>query len=290
MFTRDKADLERLGFVLDREETGQALDPYAYAIDARASALPLLSLTPEEGALVWTAGAAALRLSDHPLRDELESALRKLSAGGGPALARAAALEEAPLEPGEGAPAGDAALKKLVDAWERRRRIRFDYLRVGTGERLERAVDVYGWARRRGEWIFVGHCHLRDAVRIFYLSRASRLRVSPREGYRIPEDFDIRRWARQQAWDYQDHPPLEAQVRFRGALARIARTLLPGARLSAEPDGARLARLEVRNLRGLVRQALAWGPNAELVAPAEGRALAREILAGLAAALDGRAP
>jgi hypothetical protein len=30
-----------------------------------------------------------------------------------------------------------------------------------------------------------------------------------------------------------------------------------------------------------VRQALAWGPEAELVEPAEGRAMAREILAAL---------
>jgi proteasome accessory factor B len=51
-----------------------------------------------------------------------------------------------------------------------------------------------------------------------------------------------------------------------------------------------VARLEVRNLRGLVRQALAWGPEAELLEPAEGRAMAREMLATLAAALDGRAP
>ena len=40
----------------------------------------------------------------------------------------------------------------------------------------------------------------------------------------------------------------------------------------------RLARLEVRNLRGLVRQVLAWGLEAELTEPAEGRAMACEML------------
>ncbi len=39
-----------------------------------------------------------------------------------------------------------------------------------------------------------------------------------------------------------------------------------------------MARLEVRNLRGLVRQALAWGPEAEVLEPEEARATAREIL------------
>jgi proteasome accessory factor B len=39
----------------------------------------------------------------------------------------------------------------------------------------------------------------------------------------------------------------------------------------------------VRNLDGLVRQVLAWGEDAELLAPAEGRARAWAILGALAA-------
>jgi proteasome accessory factor B len=147
-------------------------------------------------------------------------------------------------------------------------------------------VDVYGWASRRGEWLFAGWCHRREAVRVFYLSRVRGLKVNgvrkQDPDYAIPAGFDIRRWSRQQPWDYEVHPPCAATVRFRGSLARLARQLLPTAKVTTEPDGARLAALEVRNLRGLVRQALAWGLEAELVEPAEGRALARELLAPLA--------
>jgi hypothetical protein len=39
-----------------------------------------------------------------------------------------------------------------------------------------------------------------------------------------------------------------------------------------------------------VRQALAWGLEAELVEPAEGRGMAREILAPLAAGPEGVTP
>jgi proteasome accessory factor B len=42
-----------------------------------------------------------------------------------------------------------------------------------------------------------------------------------------------------------------------------------------------VALLAVRNLRGLVRQALAWGPDAEVIEPPEARAMAREILASV---------
>jgi proteasome accessory factor B len=246
--------------------------------------LPAIDLTPDEAAIVWTAGAGALRFSEHPLRDDLESALRKLIVGAKGLPPHAAATDELRPEPASAAPR--KALEQLIAAWERRTRVTIRYWRVSTDEVVEREVDVYGWASRRGEWIFVGHCHVRDETRIFYLSRVRSLKVSTRRAqdpdYAIPSDFDIRRWSRQQIWDYDVHPARAAAVRFRGSLAPIAKTLLPGAEVTTGADGTRLARLPVRNLRGLVRQALAWGPDAELLEPEEGRAMAREILGSLA--------
>ncbi len=299
-FTRDKDALKRLGFNLETEEVG-GRDQVGYAIDARTSTLPRIDLVPEEAAAVWTAAVSALRLSLHPMREELESALRKLVVGAKGLPPRAAATEELATEPSPGA---EKLLQRLVDAWERRRRVRISYWRVASSEVVERDVDVYGWARRRGEWIFVGHDHLRNATRIFYLSRVRALRLATvpkddararaRRGkagdYDVPERFDVRRWSRQQIWDYDVHAPLAATVRFRGSLAGIARQLLPGAQVTADDSGARVARVEVRNLRGLVRQALAWGPEAEVLAPPEARAMAREILDAVAAAGTGGTP
>ncbi|BDG02872.1 helix-turn-helix transcriptional regulator [Anaeromyxobacter oryzae] len=292
MFTRDKDALKDLGFHLETEEVG-GKDQVGYTIDAHASLLPPIDLTADEAAAAWTAGVAALRLSRHPLHAELESALRKLVVGTRSLPPRAAATGELATEPGT--TDADRLLAGLVDAWEKRRRIRISYWRVSSDEVVERDVDVYGWARRRGEWIFVGHDHLRDEVRIFYLSRVRALKKvglpkdaaqkrskSAKDGdYDIPESFDVRRWSRQQIWDYAVHPPAAAAVRFRGSLAGIAKQLLPGARVATDEIGARVARLEVRNLRGLVRQALAWGPDAEVIEPASARAMAREILASL---------
>ncbi len=300
-FTRDKEALRRLGFTLETEELGGRDEQTGYAIDARTSMLPPIDLGADEAAAAWTAAVGALRLSLHPLRDELESAVRKLVVGVKGLPPRAAATEELAAAP-DGDP--DRLLPKLVDAWEHRRRIRVSYWRVATGEVVERDVDVYGWARRRGEWIFVGHDHLRSATRIFYLSRVRSLRLAavPREDaqararrgksgdYDVPERFDVRRWSRQQIWEYDVHEPLSATVRFRGSLAGIARQLLPRAQTAADESGARVARLEVRNLRGLVRQALAWGPEAEVVAPPDARAMAREILDAVGAAGTGGTP
>jgi predicted DNA-binding transcriptional regulator YafY len=279
-WTRDKQDLKRLGIpvgFLEEEGTNGA-----YLLDPSACALPRLEFTPEEAAVLWTAGQAALRTHDHPLRDDLELALRKLVVGAKGLPPRAAPLET------EGTELERSRLRDwletLTDAVERRKRVRLTYRRAD-GSTPERFVDVYGYAWRRGQWIMVGHCHLRNAVRVFLLDRVQRLALAPadpkRPDYRVPADFDLRDWSRQEAWDYRIHEPRPATVRFTGSLARIAAQLLPRAQVSAGPAGSRQASLAVRNLRGLVRQVLAWGPEAELLEPAEGRALAREMLEGL---------
>ncbi len=285
-FSRDKAALRRLGYALETVELGHREEATGYLLDARSSRLPALEFTADEGALLWAAGAGALRLNDHPLREELESALRKLVVGAKGLPPRAARGEDLAAATGAAGPAEQKLLGKLVEAWEARKTITVEYWRAAADEVVTRKIDVYGWASRRGEWIFAGHCHLRNATRVFYLSRVRSLKPNGARkqdpDYAIPAGFDIRRWSRQQVWDYEVHPPRAAAVRFRGSLARLARQLLPAARITTEEDGARLARLEVRNLRGLVRQALAWGLEAELTEPAEGRAMACEMLAPLA--------
>jgi proteasome accessory factor B len=293
MFQRDKSALKELGFHLETEEVG-GKEQVGYTIEPHTSMLPPIELTSDEAAASWTAGVAALRLSSHPMRSELESALRKLVLGTKGLPPRAAATEE--LAP-EADAASEKLLRALVEAWEARTRIQIGYWRISTNEVVVRDVDVYGWARRRGEWIFVGRCHLRKAIRIFYLSRVralkklklkdegakARQKAGKKGDYDIPESFDVRAWSRQQVWDYDVHPPREATVRFRRSLAGIAQNLLPSADVKREADGSRVATVVVRNLRGLVRQALAWGPDAELTSPPEGRAVAREILAEVVA-------
>jgi predicted DNA-binding transcriptional regulator YafY len=290
-FTRDKDALRRLGYAIELVELGSKEDAVGYMIDARSCSLPRIDFIADEAAMVWTAGVGALRFSTHPLADDLESALRKLLVGAKGLPPRAAAPEELR---GERADLAERkTLERLIDAWERRKRVTIEYWRVATDEVVERQVDVYGWASRRGEWIAVGHDSLRDAVRIFYVSRIRKLKVnavrSQDPDYAVPGDFDIRRWSRQQVWDYDVHAPQPAVVRFRGSLARIAKQLLSAASVTTDEAGFRVARLEVRNLRGLVRQVLAWGPEAELVEPAEGRKMAREILTALDA-VRGTAP
>ncbi len=279
MWTRDKGHLQELGIPLHFSED----DGGTYSIEPGSFYLPRLSLSPAEAAVLTTAAQAALRDPEHPLHDDLESALRKLLVGGAGLPPRAPALEGAGLPP---APEGlRKRLALVVDAVEERKRLHLSYWVPARDELTERDVDPYGYALRGGEWLLVGHCHLRGGTRIFYLGRARALKLAPAgrpaPHFEVPEGFDMRKWSRQFPWEYLAHEPRAATVRFTGSLAKIAATLLPGAKLAAEPEGVRVARLEVRNLDGLARQCLAWGPEAELLEPAEGRERARVMLRAL---------
>jgi predicted DNA-binding transcriptional regulator YafY len=286
---RDKEALERMGVALRTVEDDRA----RYLVDRTALHLANLRFEDAEAAVVWMAGRAALRAGDHPLRDELESALRKLTVGA-QGLPEAVPTPE-PIAPPPAGKALSERLALLAEAVQRRRRLHLVYRGGAEGTETVRDVDVYGYGLRRGEWFFVGHCHLRDEPRLFYVRRVVALENRPARAdhqcavpkdtkggdYRVPPDFELDSWRLQQPWDYRAHQPLEASVRLTGALARGARGLLPGARLALQDDGSRLATLTVRNLDGLVRQVLAWGEGAELVSPPEGRERARAMLARL---------
>src|SRR5690242_4342481 len=98
MWTRDKRDLQRLGIPLRYAED----EGGTYALEPGSFYLPPLAFAPAEAAVLTTAARAALADADHPLRDDLEAALRKLLVGAAGLPPRAASLD---LEPEPAAPA-----------------------------------------------------------------------------------------------------------------------------------------------------------------------------------------
>ena len=250
-----------------------------YSIDAHSCTLPTIEFTPEEAALLWTAGTAALRLSQHPLRDELESALRKLMRGRARPPAPRRNARELVADAHRVSRSTSRSSSTPGSGGER---VRIRYWRVSSGKEIE----------RRGRRLRLGEpsrgVDLRGLLPpppggpgLLRLPRTRREGGEGRQGrgYQIPADLRHPPLVAAAVWDYEVHRPIPPRCVSSGALARIARQLLPGAKVETDESGARIARLEVRNLRGLVRQALAWGPDAELLEPEDGREMALEILA-----------
>jgi proteasome accessory factor B len=157
-FERDKADLRDLGVPL--ETLGDSGDE-GYRIDLPSAALPVVTFTPDEAAVlalarrIWHADGAAAA----------DRALRKLEASGVAVDGGALAAVEPRLIGGE------QAYAPLAEAASRRHEVHFDHRRSGSLEVLSRRLQPWGLLSRSGRWYVVGHDLDRGEPRSFRLDR-----------------------------------------------------------------------------------------------------------------------
>lgn len=112
-------------------------------------------------------------------------------------------------------------LKAVID----RKRVRFAYLALHDEEPKEREVDPYGIFFEHGSWYLVGHCHLRNGIRCFRVSRihgesALVAAGSASPDFERPPDFKVRDYSARLPWEFEDGPEFKAVIRFSPKLAR----------------------------------------------------------------------
>jgi proteasome accessory factor B len=287
-FERDKADLLELGIPV-RYVAGDEDLPAGYVIDKDEFYLPDLKLPPEDLALLYLAGSAALARGSFPYARDLAHALNKLSfAARAPGASEAAALGARLSAPDEedGAAANAQRVEELSRAIAHKKRVHLGYSGAERRGRTERDVDPYGLYQQGGAWLLVGYCHLREALRTFHLSRIDTLLVNPAAprtpDFVTPAGFSLADHARQEPWEYRKHAPVRARVRLDPAVgAEVLASFGPRARTKEDEHGT-VVELEVTNLDGFLRHVLALGDQAEALAPRELRERARATLAAIA--------
>jgi proteasome accessory factor B len=289
-FERDKADLLELGIPV-RYVAGDEDLPAGYVIDRDEFYLPDLKLAPEDLALLYVAGSAALANGSFPYVRDLAHALNKLSfAARAPGASEAAALAARRLSADDGSDGGVAGrLEELSRAMAQRKRVHLVYDGAERRERTERDVEPYGLFQQGGAWYLVGWCRLRDAIRTFHVARIQRLEVNaaaPRTpDFAAREAFSLADHARREPWEYGHHAPVRCTVRLEAAAsAEVIASFGPRARIEEEGSGA-LVEVDATNVEGLLRHVLALGDRAEVLSPKPLRQRAREVLAGLARGL-----
>jgi proteasome accessory factor B len=285
-FERDKAELLELGIPV-RWVAGDEDLPAGYVIDKDEFYLPDLKLAPEDLALLYVAGSAALAQGAFPYAKDLAHAMNKLSfAARAAGSFESAGLAAHHLSRGEGDGGALAPrLEELSGAVALKKRVHLRYAGAERGERTERDVDPYGLYQSGGAWFLVGHCHLREAVRTFHLARIEELSVNPAAprtpDFTPPKGFRVADLATREPWEYAVHDAQRARVRLEAPVSPEARgSFGPRARL-ADEDGGVAVELEVTNGEALVRHVLSL-ERAELLAPAALRDRARAILQDLA--------
>jgi len=294
-FERDKAELLELGIPV-RYASGDEDLPAGYLIDKDDFYLPDLKLPPEDLALLYLAGSAALAGGAFPYARDLAHAMSKLSfaarAGGASEVAGLAAQRlgrgDAEEEPSRAAVV--RGLEQLSQAVAAKKRVHVVYAGAERREVTERDVDPYGLYQKGGAWFLVGHCHLRKALRTFHLGRVRALTVNP-AAPRTPDfqprkDFRLADHATREPWEYALRGALACRIRLEPPVApETVASFGPRARVREEERGGVTVELEATNPPALVRHVLSL-ERAEILAPRELRAEARAVLARLARRLS----
>jgi proteasome accessory factor B len=293
-FERDKADLLELGIPV-RWDAQDEDRPAGYVIDKDEFYLPNLELPPEDLALLYLAGSAALAQGAFPYANDLAHALNKLSfAARAPGASETAALAARHLsrgDEGEAEPAGGplaGKLEALSAAVMAKKRVHLAYQGAERRARTERAVDPYGLYRSGSAWFLVGHCHLRRDLRTFHLARIVELSANaaaPRTpDFTVPAGFDLHALATREIWEYAVHDPERCTVRLDGPVSPEARASFGPRAQVREDEGGVVVELTATNREALVRHVLAL-ERAQILAPARLRQKARAVLSELAGRL-----
>jgi proteasome accessory factor B len=271
-FERDKAELLELGIPLTYVQ-GDEDRKDGYLLDRDAYYLPDVGFTPEEMALLYAAGSAALASGAFPGRQDLQHALRKIGFFADPNLPsprvrmELGAVREVRHVPQH--------LEALWTASSTRKSVTLVYASPRSPRPSQRTVDPYGLALRRGIWSLVGFCHERQALRTFHVHRIRDLKMNaskPRTAdFQVPADFRLDDHVPHNPWQFRIEPPTAVTLALSGGLADRAEAHFPEAKVTRE--GKRTtATLTVTNLDPLLRHLLTLSPDVRVVDPPAARA------------------
>jgi proteasome accessory factor B len=204
MFERDKEELRELGIPLETDLSSPGDEEAGYRIRRQAYELPEITFEPDEAAVL---GLAARVWRRAELAGAAAGALLKLRAAG----IDAEDNTQAGIEPR--VHTGEAAFGPLWEAVMERRPVSFAYRAAGRTGPQQRTLQPWGVVNRHGRWYVAGYDTVREAVRVFRLSRIEG-RVSfsgPPGSVVVPEGTDVRELVR----DWDSSPPAHRTATLR---------------------------------------------------------------------------
>jgi proteasome accessory factor B len=227
MFERDKEELRELGIPLETGKSSAFDDEIGYRIRRQDYELPEIQLAADEAAVlgiasrVWQsaelAGAAAGALL------KLKAASRDVdSEDDGARLNRSIEPRFTTQEPSFG---------PLWEAVRDKRPVTFSHLAPGRADATKRELEPWGVVNRRGRWYVAGYDRVREAPRVFRMSRITGpvKVVGPPGSVKVPDGADVRELVKD--WDRTPPRDRTAVLRIRKdagvPLRRWAREITP---------------------------------------------------------------
>lgn len=172
---------------------------------------------------------------------------------------------------------------RLSGAIKARRVVELDYYAASRDALTRRRVNPYHLRYAMGAWYLIGHCHLREDVRLFALDRIKSLGVTAEEFFPDPA-FSVAAYLGD-SWRLERGRPMEVVLRFDAYQARWIREKQwhPTQALEERPDGSLVMRVRVGGLGEMKRWVMQFGAHVEVLAPEELRREVAEEVARLAA-------
>ncbi len=172
---------------------------------------------------------------------------------------------------------GDAAsvrhLPALRKARSQKRRVRIAYRKADELEADSREVCPYAITYARGRWYLIGRCTTSDDIRVYRLDRIGT--VEPLDAsFERPDDFDPRPFTAEGRVFHADNAPT-LRVRYS---ARIAPWISEREGKAPDADGSLTLDHPLADSDWAVRHVLQYGPDAEVLEPADIRNVVRERL------------
>ena len=171
-------------------------------------------------------------------------------------------------------PAGDLAhLRALRDAFRQRRKVRLGYRKATDEASSTRVICPYGIAFAGQMWYAIAHCESTDGLRVFRLDRIDSVELLTAR-FDSPRAFSVDTVVRD-GRVFHAEAPATLRVRYS---PRIARWIAEREGREVDADGSLIVDHPLADVDWGVRHVLQYGPDADVLEPAEVReALGRRL-------------
>jgi predicted DNA-binding transcriptional regulator YafY len=158
----------------------------------------------------------------------------------------------------------------LTSAVVERRRLDLSYWSASRDEKTRRGFDPYDLALVDDGWYAVGHCHLRNDIRMFAVQRVLTVRKTD-ETFVRPASFRIEDYLKGSFRALRGDGDYRVVLRFHKDVARrfAEKRWHTSQVLERQKDGSLIARMQLSSLVEIKRWVMWWGADCEVIEPPE---------------------
>jgi predicted DNA-binding transcriptional regulator YafY len=265
---RDLEALQAAGFPVTTERDGHRM--IWSLLDPQRHTLPIPLSLPELMALYFGRSLAGV-LKGTVFYDALESLFAKikslLPADMLQLLDRAQESVTVAVSPAKPHEPYRAMIDVVSQAILQRRKLDVVYRAMHGRVDSRRRVAPYRLLFFEGSFYILGHCGLRQDIRVFALDRIRQLDLTD-ETFAVPDGLNIDDFLKASFGVFQG-PPAKVKIRFAKDIAGYIteKSWHPSQKVSARPDGSVIFEAEVAGTEEIKHWVLKWGAAAEVLAP-----------------------